>query len=408
MPWASSKNLLYTLEAGSNARTGTIKFHLDDGSDRFTWQKTINVEILPKPTLTFVGLELQDGTSFGTPQGAGSHPSGESLKFTWLLGNDAETVWSPSASLQLDPGLFGECNPVEPVVMGAVSPVVCNLLIAANMAPMSEPSFTLVLNDAGVERTTTVGLLVAPNEQVAWDIDSVPLLTTGQERQVTVEITNTGNTALQRQVLVEAPSKWVASVDGNDILDLEVGQSVLVRLNIRADIPGSASIVVNLAQSTASDPSFSFVATSSGEPIGTSGESGLDTTLAVALLVAVLLVAFATLGVGALRGRSEPKAGQMVAPLPTVMPTQAPAAVTTPVPVATGTPASPAATTTRNGPDATPAPMCWACRQPITTAMLGCPGCGARYHADGVGGCTASSIETCVNCGGPSSAFVRA
>ena len=408
MPWASSKNLLYTLEAGSNARTGTIKFHLDDGSDRFTWQKTINVEILPKPTLTFVGLELQDGTSFGTPQGAGSHPSGESLKFTWLLGNDAETVWSPSASLQLDPGLFGECNPVEPVVMGAVSPVVCNLLIAANMAPMSEPSFTLVLNDAGVERTTTVGLLVAPNEQVAWDIDSVPLLTTGQERQVTVEITNTGNTALQRQVLVEAPSKWVASVDGNDILNLEVGQSVLVRLNIRADIPGSASIVVNLAQSTASDPSFSFVATSSGEPIGTSGESGLDTTLAVALLVAVLLVAFATLGVGALRGRSEPKAGQMVAPLPTVMPTQAPAAVTTPVPVATGTPASPAATTTRNGPDATPAPMCWACRQPITTAMLGCPGCGARYHADGVGGCTASSIETCVNCGGPSSAFVRA
>ena len=408
MPWASSKNLLYTLEAGSNARTGTIKFHLDDGSDRFTWQKTINVEIPPEPTLTFVGLELQDGTSFGTPQGAGSHPSGESLKFTWLLGNDAETVWSPSASLQLDPGLFGECNPVEPVVMGAVSPVVCNLLIAANMAPMSEPSFTLVLNDAGVERTTTVGLLVAPNEQVSWDIGSVPLLTTGQERQVTVEITNTGNTALQRQVLVEAPSKWVASVDGNDILNLEVGQSVLVRLNIRADVPGSASIVVNLAQSTASDSSFSFVATSSGEPIGTSGESGLDTTLAVALLVAVLLVAFATLGVGALRGRSEPKAGQMVAPLPTVMPTQAPAAVTTPMQVATATPASPVATTTRNSAAATPAPMCWACRQPITTAMLGCPGCGARYHADGVGGCTASSIETCVNCGGPSSAFVRA
>ena len=408
MPWASSKNLLYTLQAGSNARTGTIKFHLDDGSDRFTWQKTINVEIPPEPTLTFVGLELQDGTSFGTPQGAGSHPSGESLKFTWLLGNNAETVWSPSASLQLDPGLFGECNPVEPVAMGAVSPVVCNLLIAANMAPMSEPSFTLVLNDAGVERTTTVGLLVAPNEQVSWDIGSVPILTTGQERQVTVEITNTGNTALQRQVLVEAPSKWVASVDGNDILDLEVGQSVLVRLNIRADVPGSASIVVNLAQSTASDPSFSFVATSSGEPIGTSGESGLDSTLAVAMLVAVLLVAFATLGVGALRRRNEPNAGQIVAPLPTMMPAQAPAAVTTPMPVATATPAPSVATTTRNGSAATPAPMCWACRQPITTAMLGCPGCGARYHADEVGGCTASSIETCVNCGGPSSAFVRA
>ena len=408
MPWASSKNLLYTLEAGSNARTGTIKFHLDDGSDRFTWESTLNVEIPPQPTLTFVGLELQDGTSYGTPQGAGSHPSGESLKFTWLLGNDAETVWSPSASLQLAPGLFGECDLVEPVAMGEVSPVVCNLLIAANMAPMSEPSFTLVLNDAGVEQTTTIGLLVAPNEQVSWDIGSVPLLTTGQERQVTVEITNSGNTVLQRQILVEAPSKWVASVDGNDILDLEVGQSALVRLNIRADTPGSASIVVNLAQSTASEPSFSFVATSSGEPIGTSGESGLDSTLAVALLVAVLLVAFATIGFGALRGRSEPETAQIFAPISTVMPAQAPTVQATPTPVATPAPASPVATTPLDSPAATPAPMCWTCRQPITTAMLGCPGCGARYHADGVGGCTAPSIETCVNCGEPSSAFVKA
>ena len=96
LPWATSKNLLYTLEAGNNARSGTIKLHLDNGSNRFTWEGVLDVEILPEPTLTFVGLELQDGTSFGTPQGAGSHPSGESLKFTWLLGNAAETVWNLS------------------------------------------------------------------------------------------------------------------------------------------------------------------------------------------------------------------------------------------------------------------------------------------------------------------------
>lgn len=357
------------------------------------------MEILPEPTLTFVGLELQDGTSFGTPQGAGSHPSGESLKFTWLLGNAAETVWNPSASLQLDPGLFGECTPVDPVGIGDVSPVVCNVLIAANMAPMSEPSFTLVLSDAGVEQTTTVGLLVAPNEQVAWDIGSVPMLTTGQERQVTIEITNTGNTALQRQVVVEAPSKWSASVDGNDILDLEVGQSVLVRLNLRADIPGSESITVSLAQSTASDSTFSFAITSSGEPMGTSGESGLDSTLAVALLFVVLFAAFAILGTNVLRGRDEPKTAQPMMPHRAATPASTPTVQTAPALVAT----SP----TNAAPGAAP-PMCWACRQPITTAMLGCPSCGARYHAAGVGGCTASSLESCVNCGGPTSAFVKA
>ena len=399
LPWATSKNLLYTLEAGNNARSGTIKLHLDNGSNRFTWEGVLDVEILPEPTLTFVGLELQDGTSFGTPQGAGSHPSGESLKFTWLLGNAAETVWSPSASLQLDPGLFGECTPVDPVGIGDVSPVVCNVLIAANMAPMSEPSFTLVLSDAGVEQTTTVGLLVAPNEQVAWDIGSVPVLTTGQERQVTIEITNTGNTALQRQVVTEAPSKWSASVDGNDIVELEVGQSVLVRLNLRADTPGSETITVSLAQSTASDSTFSFAITSSGEPMGTSGESGLDSTLAVALLFVVLIAAFATLGTSVLRGRSAPKTAQPVMPLRAATPAPTPTVQTAPAPVATSS------TSAASG---APPPMCWACRQPITTAMLGCPSCGARYHAAGVGGCTASPLESCVNCGGPTSAFVKA
>ncbi|MAF93924.1 hypothetical protein CMO85_04600 [Candidatus Woesearchaeota archaeon] len=399
LPWATTKNLLYSLEAGSNARSGTIKLHLDNGSDRFTWEGTLSVEILPEPTLTFVGLELQDGTSFGTPQGAGSHPSGESLKFTWLLGNEAETVWSPSASLQLDPSLFGECTPVEPVGLGDVSPVVCTVLIAANMAPMSEPSFTVVLSDGGVERTTTVGLLVAPNEQVSWDIGSVPTLTTGQERQVTVEITNTGNTALQRQLIVEAPSKWAASVDGNDVLDLEVGQSVLVRLNLRADTPGSETITLNLAQSPASEPTFGFVITSQGEPIGTSGDSGLDSGFAVALLFGILLLVCIPLGLSVIRGRNVAKPEQFTPPRAAPMPTQAPAVQVAAKPVA-----KPAQSTT---PGVAP-PMCWTCRQPITTAMVGCPGCGARYHADAVGGCTASGIETCANCGASASTFVNA
>ncbi|MEC9212435.1 MAG: S8 family serine peptidase, partial [Candidatus Thermoplasmatota archaeon] len=251
LPWATSKNLLYTLEAGSNARSGTVKLHLDNGSSRFTWTGQLNVEALPEPTLTFVSLELQDGTTFTNPQGSGTHPSGENLKFTWLLSNEAETVWNPSASLRLDAGLFGDCTPVEPVGKGDVSPVVCNLVIDQDMAPMSEPSFTVILNDGGIEETTNVGLLVATNEQVAWDLDAVPLFTTGQEREITVEITNVGNTPFQRQLVVGAPEAWSASIDGEDIVDLDVGQSSLMRISLRADSPGEASISLSLAQSPA-------------------------------------------------------------------------------------------------------------------------------------------------------------
>jgi hypothetical protein len=400
LPWATSKNLLYTLEAGSNARSGEVKLNLDNGSDRFTWADTLTVEVLPEPTLTFVSLELQDGTTYAVPFGAGTHPSGENLKFTWLLGNEADTTWSPSAMLQLGDGLYGECIPVDAVGKGDVAPVVCNVLIAGDMAPMSEPSFTLVLADQGVEQTTTVGLLVAANEQVVWDLNTVPTFTTGQERQLQVEITNTGNTPLQRQLVVNAPQDWTVSLDGNDVLNLEIGQSVLVRLDVRADSPGTASIGLELAQSTATESAFSFSVSSTGEPIGTSGESGLNSGATGVLLGALLLAAFAALGFQAARNRRQP---------PTMAPGVLPL-LGSGLPVRTA--AAPVHPSARSIPAVQPTaaapPTCWTCRQPITTAMVGCPSCGARYHADGHNGCEAHKAATCVNCGASSNTFVKA
>ena len=316
LDWATSKNLLYTLEAGSNARSGDLVFNLDNGSTRFTWEGTLNVEVLPEPSLTFVGLELDDGTSFGTPEADGSHPSGETMTFTWLLTNDAETPWSPSASLQLDMGLFGDCTPVGTVEQSDVVPVVCSMLIASNMPPLSEPSFTLVLSDNGVELTKTIGLLVAPNEEVAWDVGNVPAFSTGEEKQVTVEITNTGNTPLQRQLVLDVPKDWTASVDGNDIVELDVGQSVLVRLSIRADSPGTSTLGLTLSESSASQSTFSINVAATGEPIGTGGSAGLSTTVALSLFGAILFVAFAALGIQAMRGRDESKQSPSLAPLP--------------------------------------------------------------------------------------------
>ncbi|MBL6734063.1 MAG: S8 family serine peptidase [Candidatus Poseidonia sp.] len=406
LPWASSKNLLYTLEAGPNARSGDLVLNLDNGSTRFTWEGSLEVEVLPEPELTFVGLELADGTTFGTPAAGGSHPSGEAMTFTWLLSNAAETVWAPSASLQLDQGLFGDCTPVDSVGQNDVVPVVCSILIASNLLPMAEPSFTLKLSDGGVELTKTVGLLVAANEEVAWDVGNVPLFSTGEAKQITVEITNTGNTPLQRQVTVTEPEDWSVEVDGNDIVSLDVGQATLVRLTVRGDVPGSASIGLSLSQSTASQASYSIAVTAEGEPIGTSANAGLSTTVAIALFVAILLVAFAALGIQAMRSRSETPpsfhpaptlgavaASGMVQPRPTV-PVVAAVAAAAPTPLPT--------------PAATPPPMCWTCRQPITTAMLGCPSCGARYHSDGTAGCQASTVQHCVNCQASAEHFVKA
>ena len=48
-------------------------------------------------------------------------------------------------------------------------------------------------------------------------------------------------------------------------------------------------------------------------------------------------------------------------------------------------------------PNATP---CFACRQPILSMMQGCPSCGARYHS-------VCKIQSCVNCGASSTAFVN-
>jgi hypothetical protein len=267
-----------------------------------------------------------------------------------------------------------------------------------------------------VEQSTTVGLLVAVNEQVAWDLGAVPLFTTGQERQITLEITNTGNTPLQRQLLVDAPSAWSASVDGTDIVNLDLGQSVLVRLDVRADSPGEASISLELAQSTASTASFAFTVSSTGEPVGTSGESGLNTPLAIALLGAILLVAFAFLGVQVLRGKDEPSGpqampGVLPMPLPGAAPAAQPAAdalVSPAMTVPSTTVPAPQATTPAPAVPSTPPPMCWTCRQPVTTAMVGCPSCGARYHADGFNGCSAQAIPACVNCQAPASSFVQA
>ena len=392
LPWGGSTNLLYTLQGNGAAKSGPIQFNLEAQNALFSWDGDLVVETLAAPSLTFAGLEFSDGTTFPTPQASGSHPTGDPMKFTWLVTNEATTPWSPSVSLQTDSGLFGDCTFSETVELGQFVPITCSILIANGALPFAEPSFTLTLEGEGVSLTKTVGLLVGENEVAGWSVERIPEFKTGDGEQVVIEITNLGNTRFERQVRVDAGDDWTASIDGNDIVELEVGQSTLVRLDLRADQPGETTVNLNLVGSEDSSASFSFPVVSQGEPVGSSLTSGLTST-SVLFGMVVLLAVLGAFGAVVLRRTPSQQDGPML-PIK-----NHPAYGVSQLPV-----------NALPEPDvaATPAPICWSCREPVIGPTLGCPTCGARYHGVAHGNCEATQLDQCVNCSESSEHFVQA
>ena len=372
--WASTQNILIGIEGDGTGRSGEVKFHLDAGSERSTWVGQFEVEILPEPTLQFVTLVLEDGTSWTNPLGPGSHPSGQPLVFTWLVSNTADVEWSPEVTLSLDQGLFGECSSVDPVGYNDVSPVVCTVLIPSTMAPLSEPSFSVTLIGSGVERTEQVGLYVASVMDASWVQERTVAFQTGTESMLEVTLTNTGNSPFSHQLDAEASQGWSVSIDGNDIADLQPGQSMTVRLLVEASRPGTGTIELNLVESGAVlTPAVTLEVESKGEPTATSGGS-----LPIGVLGPVVFLLLAGILVFMIVRKSRSSQTTGLAPLPLAGQAGMPPAVQQP--------------STPTG------PMCWSCRQTINGPMQGCPGCGARYHRSGTPGCSSGELEVCANC----------
>jgi len=371
--WTSTENILIGIQGDGTGRSGEVKFHMDSGSDRTTWVGQFEVEVLPVPTLQFVSLVLQDGTSWANPLGPGAHPSGQPLVFTWLVGNDADVEWAPTVSISLDQGLFGECEGVEPVGLNDVSPVVCTVLIPATMAPLSEPSFSMTLLGSGVERTEQVGLYVASVLDASWVQERTVPFQTGTQSMLEVTLTNTGNTLFSHQLKVEASTDWTASIDGDDIADLQPGESMTVRLLVEARRPGTGTIDLLLVEGELiATSSVVLEVESNGEPTATSGG-----TLPISVLGPIMFLLLAgMLGFLVLRkSKEKDSAGPNLKTI-------------APQPVS--------------------GPMCWSCRQTIVGPMQGCPGCGARYHRSEFEGCQSGALETCANCSAKPSTFVLA
>jgi len=278
--------------------------------------------------------------------------------------------------------------------MGGIEPVTCTIIISTTMAPLSEPSFVLKLEGGDVEYTENIGLLVATVVESSWVQERTTPFTTGIQEELEVTLLNAGNVAFSHKLTIDEPKDWSASIDGNDIANLEPGESMKIRLLVRADRPGDGIITLGLQSADLMiNSSIELQVSSLGEPIGTSGEtlplsSIIGGVFIVALLVGAVLFTQ--------RRKDIVSQPQLTAPSPV----QAPTIAAAPKIVA---PIAPVVEKIEQQ-----GPMCWSCRSEITGTMLGCPGCGARYHRADFTDCQSNSLTECMNCQTEATSFVEA
>ena len=391
LPWTSSKNLLFGISGDGSGTSGEVKLHLDSATERITWVGQFNVEVLAEPTVDFVNLVSEDGVSWDTPFGEGSHPTGVPLTFTWLVGNEANVEWQPVVSLELNAGLSGNCSTIESIGYGDFETVVCKIIISPSMPPKSQPSFVLELNGGGVEYSENIGLMVATNYESSWVRETTSPFTTGNQEQLKVTLTNTGNIAFSHKLSLDNSKDWTAIVDGNDIANLDPGESMTIRLLVRADQPGEGIITLGLqGTDSMTNASIELKVTSDGDPVGISVQNLPLAGMVIGVFILAILIGAVLLSK---RGKEDSLHTPHVPPVMIAPNVVQPIQPLVPVPVEQPR---------QEG------PMCWSCRDEITGLMLGCPGCGARYHRIDFDTCNSNTLTQCTNCQTLVSSFVEA
>ena len=376
MAWTdNSKNILISIVGNGDALSGQITLNLDNGSDRYSWSSTLEVLALPQPELTFKSLEFEDGRTFDHPFGPGSHPADQQLIFTWLLTNDAETMWRPDLSISLSQGLFGDCLDVTRVASGDVVPVVCSIIIPSTIEVGSQPDFSFTLSGDDVSLVEGTSLLVAESRGVDWKITGLSNIDDSGSGTIQVRLTNTGNVQLSHRLEVQTTEGLKASLVEEDLVNMVAGDSQQFTVVLTGSATGSQQLTFKLTGTQdVSTPTTTVdidVTASFSESVSNS-QTLLYSSIGI-ILVAVLLF-------GIITARSK-KESEVISPeqkaLPSIVQQQ-------------------------------PAVMCWSCHGPIVGPMQGCPGCGARYHTNGTENCEAQSLEACANCGASVEQFVLA
>ena len=370
LSWTQSRNIIISISAGQDARSGEIKLIMETDLDSWSNIEPVDVIDVAEPKLTFASVEIA-GESWSDIFGPGQHPSGVPINYTWIIENLADTVWNPTATLQSDSDLLGDCIAPEQIVKNSVEAMTCTIIILDSAESSSEPSFKVTLSDGVVSVNETVSMLVGLSKEVEWDADGPSIIQTGEDSTVQLTITNTGNTLVSGSIDTSASKGWNVEIDGVDSIDLEAGESGVIRLIISSNEPGLGTISVTI--SGANDvvgSEFALEMSSEGDIVG--GESSGFS--AVEWVVWVLIPILIILGVALLLRKKDDTLSPLIAPQSAVF-QQQPAAQVIQTP-------------------------CFACRQPILSGMLGCPSCGARYHS-------VCKVEACVNCNANPSTFLN-
>ncbi len=369
LSWTESRNFAISITAQQDARSGEIKLIMDSNQNSWSHTEDVDVVVLPNPVLTFASVEI-GGDTWSNIFGPGQHPTGVPINYTWLVENTESVSWNPSATLQLDNNLLGDCTSPGTISKGDIKPMTCTIVISAMADPASEPEFKVTLSGDLVSVNETVTMLVALSKEISWKVDGPLTLETDEPSVLQLTITNTGNTLVSGAIETTSPSGWNIEFDGAESVNLEAGQSQKIRLDVTATKPGDG--ILSISISGAEDVINSKIeldVSSEGEAV--TDDSSSMGPLAWSILVIIPLVVIIGLVIF-LRNRD-------VAKTPSSSPPR-------------GSFASPA-------PQSNVTP-CFACRQPILSSMQGCPSCGARYHST-------CKVESCVNCGASSTAFVN-
>ena len=367
LSWTDSLNIQVSLTATSEAKSGTIELIMDNS--QYSWSNSIDVSIikLPDPVLTFASVEI-NGETWNNVFGSGKHPSGVAINYTWLVENKGEADWSPSVVLSLGQDLFGECDEIGTISIGSIVPVKCTVLISATAAPLSEPEFNLIISDDLVSVNQTVTMLVAETKEVDWKVISPTKVQTGEDNTIQVTITNQGNVRITSAVNVIPPSGWVLKFDGIDSIDVEPGQSNIVRLTLTTSKPGEGMISISLSGDDIVNPETQLTIESEGDEIR---DESSNINLIIISSASIFLILLITIAI--IKGRSKRSNFAYEKEHPQTIQNQS----------------------------VTPSIQCFSCRLAIEGPMMGCSSCGARYHS-------ACSVANCVHCGADKAAIVNA
>ena len=367
LSWTDSLNIQVSLTATSEAKSGIIELIMDNS--QYSWSNSIEVSIikLPDPVMTFASVEI-NGETWNNVFGSGKHPSGVAINYTWLVENKGEADWSPSVVLSLGQDLFGECDDIGTISIGSIVPMKCTVLISSTATPLSEPEFNLIISDDLVSVNQTVTMLVAETKEVNWKVVSPTKVQTGEDNTIQLTITNQGNVRITSAVNVIPPSGWVLKFDGIDSIDIEPGQSNIVRLTLTTSKPGEETISISLSGDDIVNSETQLTIESEGEEIRDES-SNINLIIISSVSVFLSLVIMIAIIKGRMRRSNFVSEKELVRP--------------------------------NQNQSITTAVQCFSCRLAIEGGMLGCSSCGARYHL-------ACSVKNCVHCGADKAAIVNA